>query len=236
MDDLTHYSLVTRTERVGSLAFDLVGLESFEAASATVYRHVDPRLSTQARVDFSPMFGVIWGSCRALATRLDALGPALAGRRVLELACGLALPSLVAARHGATVVATDQHPHTGAFLARNLAGNDLQGVTYRHLDLRDPPDLGRFDLVLASDVLFAVEMPAIVAGAFARLLAPGGEGWLADPGRAWLEECVGEARARGLEVDWDVDRVERPDGTEDVFVVSLRAPTPPAADGPPPPG
>lgn len=227
------YDLTTRTEQVGSQRFELVGLDSFERASATLYRQVDPRLGREARNDLSPMFGVIWGSCRALALRLDALGPGLRGHRILELACGLALPSLVAARHGAQVVASDQHPDTAAFLERNLARNALDGVSYAHLDLRHPPHLGRFDLVLASDVLFAMEMPGIVARAFAHLLAPGGEGWLADPGRAWLEECVDEARACGLDVTWELDRVPTPTGHDDIFVVRLRAPTPRAADATP---
>ncbi|MCO7196015.1 methyltransferase, partial [Pseudonocardia sp. McavD-2-B] len=56
-----------------------------------------------------PHWARLWPSGRALATALDDAGPdLLAGRSVLELGCGLGLPSLVAARAGAhPVLATD---------------------------------------------------------------------------------------------------------------------------------
>ena len=106
------------------------------------------------------MFGVIWPSARALASRLTT--HELRGRRVLELGCGLALPSLVAAKAGAEVTATDQHPDTERFLAENLERNRLQ-VRYARLDWSGaaPPEVPErgFDLVLASDVLYAAPMP-----------------------------------------------------------------------------
>src|SRR5918998_6245873 len=52
-----------------------------------------------------PYWSVIWRSGVALARELD--GMALGGRRVVELGCGLGLPSIAAARGGATVLATD---------------------------------------------------------------------------------------------------------------------------------
>ncbi|MCB9680070.1 MAG: methyltransferase domain-containing protein [Alphaproteobacteria bacterium] len=217
------YPLTERVERVGDRTYRLVCLTSFEDAAPVVHRHYVGRTTAQALVDLSPMFGAIWGATRAIAARVDALGPRLRGRTVLELGCGLGLPSMVAAHHGATVLASDQHPHTGAFLARNLAANALDGVAYRDLDLRAlPPDLGTFDLVLASDVLFAVDMPELVAGGLAATLAPGGTALLGDPGRSWLEEFASAARRRGLSVHTDIDRVQLPEGPDDAFVLTLR--------------
>lgn len=206
MPDLVRHRLALRTEMVAGWRFDLVAIEDFEAAvtelAEAVVRGGDPRWFE----DLCPMFGVVWPSARALAERAATMP--LRGRRVLELGCGLALPSLVAARAGAEVVATDQHPDTPAFLAQNLERNRLS-LTYRAFDWAGPlPDdvvERSFDLVLASDVLYAFGMAELVAASFDRFLAEDGEGLLADPGRPWLQEFADAARARGLGVEVDVE-------------------------------
>src|SRR5690348_15910347 len=70
-----------------------------------------------------PYGGALWPSGKGLG---DALaGRALDGLRGLELGCGLGLPSLVAARAGAQVTATDGSPDAVVFAAHNLAINEL---------------------------------------------------------------------------------------------------------------
>lgn len=55
----------------------------------------------------------------------------IAGKRVLEIGCGIGLASLVLQRRGAIVVASDMHPQTEPFLAYNAARNDLPALHYR---------------------------------------------------------------------------------------------------------
>lgn len=223
MPDDTPWTLATRTERVGDLAFDLEGLVGFEQASAELYRSLGKGLTPDERVDLSPMFGVIWGAARAVAARLHALGPELAGVRMLELGCGLALPSLVAAHHGADVLATDFHADAAGFLARNAARHGV-AVPFRRVDWRALDDdlLGAFPWVIGSDILYAHDLPDLVAATYRRTLAPGGVGWLADPGRSWLDEFVDAAAREGLAPEVVVDRVEGPAGPEDTFLVMMR--------------
>lgn len=218
------YEIVTLQEPVGDRVYTLEALVGFEATMASMYRALGKGVDLKTRQDLSPMFGVIWGSARAITTRLDALGDALRGTTVLEVACGLALPSMVAADQGADVLATDLHPHTERFLLPNLARNGTTGVRYQTWDGRTDPSLGRFDRVIATDVLFASDNPAWVARAFALHLAPQGVGWLADPGRSWLHEFTEAAAALGLVVTDEVDRVSHPGGTDDIFVLTLRWP------------
>jgi predicted nicotinamide N-methyase len=72
--------------------------------------------------------------------------------RVVELGCGLGLPSLVAAARGAVVTATDWAEDAVELLARNAARNGL-GVRAEARDWREPwPE--SFDLVIAADVLY----------------------------------------------------------------------------------
>lgn len=216
------YQLVPRRETVGPHTFDLLALDDFERTTAAVYAHVRGRGTARWRDDLCPMFGVIWSAARAVADQLARED--LRGLRVLELGCGLALPSLVAARGGADVIATDQHPHAEALLLRNLDRNGLGGVRYRWLDWREPaPDVPdrSFDRVVASDVLFAPELPPLVAGAFSRFLAPDGVGWLGDPGRPWLDGFVDACGDVGLEAEVDVAEVVRPDRRDEVFLLRV---------------
>lgn len=72
--------------------------------------------------------------------------------RVLELGCGLGLPSLVAAARGAEVTAVDWAEDAVVLLRQNAARNGLALVSEVH-DWRQP--LGRtFDLAIAADVLY----------------------------------------------------------------------------------
>ena len=213
------WTLVPSEERAGGRAWALDRLTSFEQASAELYGALKGRGDPKLRDDLSPMFGVIWGSTRVLVDRLLRAGDALRDRDVLEIGCGLGWPSMVAASLGARAVATDQHPDAGPLLAHNAARNQVE-VRYAPLDLRAPAGLpeGGFQFVLAADVLFAREMPELVAAGFARYLAPGGVGWLADPGRPWVTELTAAARRRGRAVDVDAER----GGAGEAVIVTLR--------------
>src|SRR5690349_12762115 len=73
-----------------------------------------------------PYWARLWPAGRALATAVSD-GPSLQGRRVLELGCGLGLPSIAAARRGADVTASDVSENAAVFAAHNLALNELTG-------------------------------------------------------------------------------------------------------------
>ena len=207
------YDVAWRTEVVRGRSYDLLVLRDLEASADALWEHVRGVPGATERYEaLIPLFGWLWPSARVLA---ESVGVA-PGARVLELGCGLALPSLVCAAAGAEVLATDAHPDVPAFLAENLARNGLS-VEFRALDWRGADLAGTFDHVLASDVLYERALPELAAAVFARHLAPGGTGWLADPGRPWLEEFEAAARRRGLSVAMDVHRV----GGDEAFLLKL---------------
>ena len=138
----------------------------------------------------APYWSVLWRSGVALARELD--GVAIRGLRVLELGCGLAVPSIAAARAGAAVLATDAWGEALELVARNARANGVR-VETATVDWAEPDELvGRapFDLVLAADVLYERAGVAQLLSLLPRL-AP--EAWLADPGRpgagAFMEEA-----------------------------------------------
>jgi predicted nicotinamide N-methyase len=141
----------------------------------------------------APYWSVLWRSGVALARELD--GPALRGRRVVELGCGLGLPSLAAARAGASVLATDAEADALELVARNARENGLRVETMR-IDWSEPGELiprAPFDLVVAADLLYERQSVAPLLSLLPRL-AP--EAVLADPGRPAAAAFLAQAERR----------------------------------------
>jgi predicted nicotinamide N-methyase len=145
-----------------------------------------------------PYWATPWPSGAVLAGAL-ADDPPPPGARVLELGCGLALPSIVAARAGAKVLATDGSEDAVAFAAHSMALNELEGEVAR-VDWLEQGDAlaarGPWDLVLAADVLYLKANVDAALDLVPRLVAPGGEVRLADPRRAGTRDFLAAARAR----------------------------------------
>jgi predicted nicotinamide N-methyase len=145
----------------------------------------------------APYWSVLWRSGVALARELD--GRALHGLRVVELGCGLAVPSLAAARAGAVVLATDACPEALELVARNARANGVR-VETATVDWGEPDELisrAPFDLVLGADVLYERASVARLLSLLPRLAS---EAWLADPGRPAADAFLEQARGR-----WPVD-------------------------------
>jgi predicted nicotinamide N-methyase len=141
----------------------------------------------------APYWAVLWRSGVALARELD--GAPLDGLRVVELGCGLAAPSITAARAGASVLATDSCPEALELVTRNAEANGVH-VETAAVDWAEPDELIRrapFDLVLAADVLYERASVALLLTLLPQL-AP--QAWLADPGRPAAEAFLDEARRR----------------------------------------
>jgi predicted nicotinamide N-methyase len=101
-----------------------------------------------ANDEFMPYWAELWPAGLALA---EALPDDLAGVRVVELGCGLGVPSLVAAARGADVTAVDWADDAIGLLRDNAARNSLALEAVR-ADWRSFD--GTFDLALAADVLY----------------------------------------------------------------------------------
>ena len=153
-------------------------------------RHPDELIDEAAfdSDEFLPYWAELWpsgiGLARAICDR------AWGGAPVAELGCGLGLPAVTAALGGARVLATDWSVDSLRATERTAAENGAVLATLA-VDWASPRELiarGPFRAVLAADVLYETRNHGPLLGLFQRLLTPGGEVWLADPGRAAADE------------------------------------------------
>ena len=150
-----------------------------------------------------PYWADVWPSSIILAGKLLELKGR--GKTALELGCGVGLSTLAATSAGFDVLSTDYYEDaldvTRANVFRNLGTiARTRLVDWRHL----PLDLGTFDLVFASDVLYEKEYAELLPVLLRGLLAPDGIALIADPGRVaapvFVEACAAhQLNVRGKE-------------------------------------
>lgn len=153
-----------------------------------------------ARDERLPYWADVWPSTRVLAAQL--LTERGGGRRLLELGCGSGVAAVAAARAGFDVTATDYYDDALRFTRANVWRATGSACVTRLVDWRAlPHDLGWFDVVVASDVLYERPYAVLIARAIAGTLARGGVAIVSDPGRIAAPAFVDEARALGMDVD-----------------------------------
>jgi predicted nicotinamide N-methyase len=77
------------------------------------------------------------------------------GKRILEIGCGIALPSIVLKHLGGDITASDYHPLAQPFLIENASLNSLDPIHFKPGDWNaENTNLGQFDLIIGSDVLY----------------------------------------------------------------------------------
>lgn len=156
------------------------------------------------------LFGQVWPAGRVLAEAMCTFD--IAGKRILELGCGLGLSSLVLQRRRADITASDHHPLAPSFLAHNAALNDLPAVTYHDLPWAVPDaKLGRFDLIIGSDILYERDHAAQLAALILRHAQPGAEVLITDPGRGNSGPFTRALAAQGYDVTEQRSRFDEAD-------------------------
>ena len=142
--------------------------------------------NTAARLGISSanwsLFGVIWPSGDALANVMFAHD--VRGKRILEVGCGIGLASLVLNHRGADITATDRHPEVRSLLAINSTLNEDKEIPFIRTAWSDPrTELGEFDLVIGSDLLYETEHVEELASFIDNHAKPHCDVIIVDPGR-----------------------------------------------------
>lgn len=174
---------------VGNRVFDIIRPRNADDLISEADYVMDERL---------PYWADIWPSSVVLG---DWLLTHPSNERTLELGCGSGLVTTAAVESGRSVMATDYYDDAVLFAKANAILNVGNEPDIRMVDWSSfPNDLGTFDLVVASDVLYEPRYPPMVADAIARSLGPEGVAIVADPGRVAAPMFPGELEARKLTI------------------------------------
>jgi predicted nicotinamide N-methyase len=155
-------------------------------------------LLRDAEVPEPPYWAHLWPGARSLA-RLLATGVDCAGRRVVEIGCGLGLAGLTAAVHGATVTMLDTAHDALRFVQASAELNRCRVDTVR-TDVGRAGLRGAFDYCVAADVTYDPALQAALAEFLAVHLAPGGRAWCAESVRTFDQGLRWACEQNALEV------------------------------------
>ncbi|BCJ39938.1 50S ribosomal protein L11 methyltransferase [Actinoplanes ianthinogenes] len=145
------------------------------------------RLESQVGPGHTPFWTNAWAGGQALARYVLDHPGLVAGRRVLDVACGGGVAAIAAARSGAAeVTANDIDPYALAAAAMNA---DANTVTLRLVegDLLDG-DGGDAEVVLVGDGLYDRDLAARMLAFLLRVTARGARVLVGDPGRGHLPD------------------------------------------------
>lgn len=143
-----------------------------------------------------PLFGLVWPTAQVLVKRV--IPEIRAGRRILEIGCGIGLASIVLHRLGADITASDYHPQVLPYLERNLRQNELSPIKFQTGNWEtDNPALGKFDLIIGSDILYQPAHIDDVSQFISRHSSPDVDVMIIDPGRENRPRFTRAMRALG---------------------------------------
>jgi predicted nicotinamide N-methyase len=167
-------------------------------------------LAANRRDDYMPYWCHVWPACYETARALvDHAWPP--STRVLEIGAGLALPGLAALAIGLDVTISDYDPAALQLVWFNARRQGWEPrLTTLLLDWRQPQDR-QFDLIVGCEVIYERRNHSLVLDVLDRMLAPGGEAWISDPGRHTAGQFLNDCQTRGYAVRTQVlNRIERP--------------------------
>ncbi len=128
------------------------------------------------------LFGVVWPSSEVLAHLMSDF--AINNKRILEIGCGIGLTSLILNKRKADITATDYHPEAEDFLEQNVALNKGEAIPFVRTGWADDlSELGEFDLILGSDLLYEDEHAELLSRFIDQHAKSDCEVIIVDPGR-----------------------------------------------------
>jgi predicted nicotinamide N-methyase len=148
-----------------------------------------------------PIFGKVWPMSNVLAKIM--LTEPLEDRSILEVGCGLALPSLILQKLGKNITSSDYHPLAKLFLLQNAKLNFLKEIPFQtgnwNISLLKPK---KYDLIIGSDLLYQANYVQLLSSFVNNNLTRQGEIIIVDPGRGLHRKFAQAMKYLGFESTW----------------------------------
>ena len=145
-------------------------------------------------------FGQLWPAAQVLANAVKKID--IAEKRIIELGCGLGLPSLVLKHRNADITASDRHPLSRFFLESNSLLNHIAPIPFVNLSWEKPDlNVGKFDVIIASDVLYERDHATLLAELIHKIAEPIAKVMVTCPGRGHRNKLSKLLMEQGFTVD-----------------------------------
>ncbi len=213
-DHVQRYTTIETVLDIRGLQVYVTRIADFEA----LLESLDP--ITFAEDERLPYWAELWPAAVALAHYMTQR-LSLAGRRVLELGCGLGLIGIVAALQGARVLSTDYEAAALAFARHTARRNGCQQARFQLMDWRYPTLRRRYDYILASDVIYEARNFGPLAAILRRYLARGGTAVFSEPGRVNAVPFFALVRQHGFTCETESWPLEW-EGTHQIALHTIR--------------
>ncbi|MDI3322407.1 class I SAM-dependent methyltransferase [Pinibacter soli] len=145
-----------------------------------------------AAVPHFPYWAKIWPAAIGMCNFISAHTLLVKGRKVLELAAGLGLPSLLTAAYAADVCCSDYLQDAIDVIDRSVAINEYNNIHTRLLNWHHLPDDLHPDVLLMSDVNYDAHEFAILHKVVERFINSGTTIILSTPQRLMAKSFIGK--------------------------------------------
>ncbi|MFM2392139.1 MAG: hypothetical protein RLZZ546_116 [Bacteroidota bacterium] len=141
--------------------------------------------------DFIPYWTELWPSAIGLSKFIIDYNQLFENKKIIEIGCGLGLPSIVSAAYSTDILATDLLKDAISFAFKNAKLNGLDlNIKFNILDWRSNDSKQKYDVVLASDVAYEQRYFEDLPNALDRLMHEDGIAVLSEPGRKFTKPFI----------------------------------------------
>lgn len=142
--------------------------------------------------DLCPYFAKVWDCSLNLGHWIIQNQHIFKNKKIIEIGAGLAIPSMVLAKLGHDVTASDYHPHTQYFAQKNKTHNQLDFPFHQLAWTTLSQSLQNFDVIIASDILYEGKYISDLVQLCLKCLSTSGVFILCDPLRGYLQKFITE--------------------------------------------
>ncbi len=132
---------------------------------------------------FLPYWIYLWESAIGLARHISEKNETFPEKYILEIGCGYGLGGIAACQAGANVVFTDFEHDALLFSIHNAQQNGIDSAIFIQMDWNTPCFHCKFDLILASDVIYEEQNWQPILELLQNLLSDQGTALFSEPNR-----------------------------------------------------
>lgn len=149
----------------------------------------------------TPYWAQVWPSAYALCEFIATQPERLQNKKVLELAAGLGLPSLLAAQVATEVVCSDHVPAAVELMKQSIEKNQLTNIKATVIDWNNVPDDLSCDVLLLSDINYEPQVFETVFNVIVSFMRKGTTVLLSTPQRLMAKPFID--RILPYSIFWD---------------------------------